>query len=62
MISLYLNYEKFWPLDIHSFKDEVELQLRTRKKIKVVRCDSGEYYGIYDIRYNVWNSPCVFLQ
>ena len=62
MISLYLNYEKFWPLVIQSFKDEVELQLRTRKKIKVVKCDHGEYYGIYVIRYNVWSLPYVFLQ
>ena len=55
MIPLYLNHEKFWPLEIQSFKDEVELQLRKRKKIKVVKCDCGEYYGIYDIRYNVWS-------
>ena len=50
MIPLYLNYEKFWPLNIQFFKDEVELQLRKRKKIKVVKCDRGEYYGIYDTR------------
>ena len=41
------NFENFWPLDIYSFKAEVELQLG--KKIKVVKSDCGGYYGRYDI-------------
>ena len=53
------NFENFWPLDIYSFKAEVELQLG--KKIKVVKSDCGKYYCRYDIRCNVWSSPCVFF-
>ena len=53
------NFENFWPLDIYSFKAEVELQLG--KKIKVVKSDRGGYYGRYDIRCNVWSPLYVFF-